>query len=130
MSVTADPITVNVYALRDRAGDVLYVGCSQNVCARVKQHKIDQPWASEISFFTIEATAPNHSLGEAFEYAAIVALKPKYNIRQTERAKGILGGWTNRRARIDKAHARGQQCDEWHCRHCRAIHGAKKRAVR
>ena len=108
-------MTFNVYTLRDRAGAPLYVGVTRQLGGRLSHHRYNQPWWRQVSFLTVEASAPSQVIGEAYEWAVIQILAPRYNVRGTDR-KGNLGGWATRRAQQQMAHARGERC--WRLRKC------------
>lgn len=108
-------MTFNVYTLRDRSSRPLYVGVTCQLAERLRHHRRNQPWWSEVSFLTIEASAPNQALGQALELEAIQRIGPAYNVRGTDRFTD-RGGWVARRANQARAHAAGYRCWRmWRC---------------
>jgi hypothetical protein len=67
-----------VYRLFDKAGTLLYVGCSHRVFSRLEAHISKQPWRYDLA--TVQVTwFDNWPLAAAAEQEIINAEKPKYN---------------------------------------------------
>jgi hypothetical protein len=77
-----------LYRLRDAAGQLLYVGVTNNLGHRMKQHRRVQTWWGNVA--TIEAEIhPNRQAVLAAEDAAILAENPRWNVvRPNLRARG------------------------------------------
>lgn len=67
-----------VYRLKAADGSLLYVGCSANPGARLREHQRAQPWAERIATMDVE-THPSRADALAAEAAAIKAETPAYN---------------------------------------------------
>ena len=78
-----------VYRLFDVNNNLLYIGCSINPepgrweGSRLQQHKLVQPWASEIHHMTCE-WYPDRITGLTVERAAIAKEHPKHNRSRTK----------------------------------------------
>lgn len=83
--VLADYYLPTVYRLIGHAGEVLYVGCSQNLILRLASHR-SQPYWPRVADVTWEEY---QTLGIALdaEEALIRALRPPLNIEYTNRGK-------------------------------------------
>jgi hypothetical protein len=72
-----------VYRIRNAAGELLYIGCSQSICGRLSGHSSTQPWAHAIARIDVE-WFDDELLGRRAEAAAILAESPRYNVIQVE----------------------------------------------
>lgn len=69
----------SLYRFFDSAGNLLYVGITWNVTARVKQHRTTQPWWSLVRNMTVEAY-PNEQAALKAEMRAIRTEHPLHNV--------------------------------------------------
>lgn len=74
-----------LYRLYNRAGFLLYVGITDNVFRRWKEHSRDKPWWSEVHKFT-QDWFPDRAAVEAAERHAISSERPLYNVVGAVRA--------------------------------------------
>lgn len=103
-----------VYRLLDHSGDVIYVGCSQHLKKRLREHR-RKTWGDEIAAFTVEEIA-SRSAALEHERMTIAALQPKHNVAHTSR--WVPGGWETRLASRAARHARDQRCQDVSCAPC------------
>jgi predicted GIY-YIG superfamily endonuclease len=76
----------DVYRIRDKAGALLYVGCSVNAFRRVKQHKNEyQPWFPLAATVDIEQYE-DLATARFIEASAIAYEAPIWNTAQESRA--------------------------------------------
>jgi hypothetical protein len=68
-----------LYRLYNRAGSLLYVGITDNVFRRWKEHSRDKPWWTEVHKFT-QDWYPDRASVEAAERHAITTERPSYNV--------------------------------------------------
>lgn len=68
-----------LYRFFNEDNELLYVGISNNVLNRWKQHQADKPWFDEVVTFTREKFATRDEVERA-EIMAIVNEKPRYNV--------------------------------------------------
>lgn len=68
-----------VYRFYSAAPELLYVGCTGNLNARLAGHKSDTTWHREIATITV-AHYDSAAEAKAAEKAAIAAEHPKYNV--------------------------------------------------
>lgn len=68
-----------LYRLHDEAGELLYIGRTNDLRRRMTRHAEVQPWWREVFRSTVE-TLPDLDALKAAEKAAILAERPKYNI--------------------------------------------------
>lgn len=68
-----------LYRLYNRAGSLLYVGITDNVFRRWKEHSRDKPWWTEVHKFT-QDWYPDRASVEAAERHAITTECPSYNV--------------------------------------------------
>ena len=73
-----------VYSFYAASGECLYVGCTDNVARRIRQHQNERPWASDITRMVVTVHA-DHSEGLAAEAAKIRAEQPVYNVVHTQK---------------------------------------------
>lgn len=74
------PEHVFVYQLRDTSGEVLYVGATRDLKARLARHRRTKPWWHEVD--TEQTTATEYATawdGSEAERALISALNPRHN---------------------------------------------------
>lgn len=71
-----------VYRLFDADGRLLYIGATYHVPARLKAHRYNTPWFSEVASVEYQ-TFPNRRAAFAAEAKAIHAEDPLYNRRHT-----------------------------------------------
>jgi hypothetical protein len=71
----------HVYGCYNAAGDLLYVGFSYDVPARIRTHSGRQSWMPEVTRVEILAAAPNRVEGEREEERLIAQLRPICNKR-------------------------------------------------
>ena len=80
-----------VYKLFDRAGDLLYIGSTNNMERRREQHKANSPWYRYVAhgeciyLDTIEEC-------RELEIQLIINLRPIYNVRRYKSSRGWEGG--------------------------------------
>lgn len=67
-----------VYTLKDVAGLPIYVGVTDNLTRRTRQHRASKPWAAEIATIETEGPFPRDA-AYARERQQIAALSPRYN---------------------------------------------------
>jgi len=75
-----------VYSFYDANGDLLYVGQSINVGARIQYHSTQQPWFSEVADIRLEYYPNDKAMCRA-EIQAIARGNPKYNYDHTGKAQ-------------------------------------------
>ena len=75
---TTDTRTHHVYRMFNAAGVLLYVGISANFGERLKQHRADKAWWSEVEHWTVE-DAPSRADALFLEAGAILSEHPLYN---------------------------------------------------
>lgn len=68
-----------VYVIRDGEGEVIYVGQSTQVSARIQQHRRTQPWANAIASVETYPMADQYE-AERAERQFIADLEPRYNV--------------------------------------------------
>ena len=68
-----------LYRFFNRGGQLLYVGITDDVFKRWRQHSVDKPWFGEVSRFERD-WYPDRDSVLAAEKHAIITEKPKYNI--------------------------------------------------
>ena len=73
-------MSAQLYRHFDAAGELLYVGCSNNVIRRTEQHETQSHWFPEVVTITVEHFG-NGLEALAAEAAAIRDENPKYNVR-------------------------------------------------
>lgn len=73
------PSTQWLYRFFGEDNELLYVGISNNVLSRWKQHQSDKPWFDEVVTFTRKKFATRDEVEKA-EILAIVNEKPRYNV--------------------------------------------------
>lgn len=77
-----------VYRCFDAAGELLYVGCAQNVAQRMAGHRYKSPWAAHVD--RVESHEyPERWQAEAVEDFLIDLLRPAHN----KRVPGITGAY-------------------------------------
>jgi len=69
-----------VYRLLNRAGVLLYIGASDEVSTRLRNHELNKPWWPDVADVAIERFADMDAAFEA-ESAAIYAEGPLHNQR-------------------------------------------------
>lgn len=69
-----------VYCAYDTDGNLLYVGCTGSITARMRQHEGRAPWWNEHAYVTVEDHATTKAAFAA-EAAAIRGEHPRYNQR-------------------------------------------------
>lgn len=67
-----------VYALLNSGGETIYIGMSVGPKHRLKAHRGNREWGSEVHSMKILQWLPHHEAEEA-EHQAIFAAKPRYN---------------------------------------------------
>ena len=75
----------SLYRMFGRSGDLLYVGVSSNLAARLVQHENEKEWWHEILFVEVEHF-PDRLSAEAAENRAIKGEAPVYNRSGRSRA--------------------------------------------
>lgn len=84
-----------IYRCYDAGGQLLYIGLSQDIVTRLKQHRSATPWFDRVAK-TVVKLAPDRRAAFRMETDAIKAEQPLYNIRH-----GV--GWIEPRARRSRA---------------------------
>ena len=74
------PIPTALYRLRDHIGDLLYVGITDNLERRWKDHAKDKPWWPQVATHSIE-WLPSRNRALAAEANVIRIERPRYNIQ-------------------------------------------------
>jgi excinuclease UvrABC nuclease subunit len=75
-----------VYKHLNAKGEVLYIGCTQNMDARLMQHVGTSPWWPEVTRFTELGPFPR-DVAQRLEHLLISHYDPPNNIFYTERHK-------------------------------------------
>lgn len=78
-----------VYYLLNQDDEVLYIGVSYNVPARLRQHKADKPWFPQVAFIATERYAYD-DLAFAAEVRAIRRYEPPYNVKSTPAHNAVI----------------------------------------
>lgn len=68
----------SLYRMFNAEGDLLYIGCSYALPARLEQHRCRRNWWGEVATVTVEHFE-THAEGWAAECDAIIAEVPRYN---------------------------------------------------
>ena len=76
-----------LYRLYNKAGHLLYVGVTDNVFRRWKEHSRTKPWWSQVHKFT-QDWYPNRASVEAAERRAIQTENPVYNVTHSKNFSG------------------------------------------
>lgn len=73
-----------VYRLHDKHGEVIYIGMTANVTARMRHHTSDfiNPWARYVDHWTTEEY-PDAAAAHDAEIEAIAAECPPFNVNHT-----------------------------------------------
>lgn len=77
------PIPHAVYRLFDKDKQLLYIGCSMELKARMQHHKHSKPWACDIDVVRLE-WFPDEILARRAEAAAIISEQPRYNLARVD----------------------------------------------
>jgi hypothetical protein len=72
------PDLTHLYRHYDFDGQLLYVGVSNNVVARLTRHKRQAPWADHIATIRVDHY-PTRAAAEEAEAEAIITEKPRFN---------------------------------------------------
>lgn len=75
----ANPVPTALYRLRNKGGDLLYVGITGSPFRRWAEHEADKEWWAEVSQFDID-WFDNRPMALDAEKVAIRAEKPRYNV--------------------------------------------------
>lgn len=78
-----------LYRHYDSSGNLLYVGVSLNVAARLMQHRRNAEWFGEIANITVEHF-DNRTDALRAEYEAIILEDPKHNLKRPERGGDLI----------------------------------------
>lgn len=89
-----------VYWMYNRKMELLYIGCSVSLCARLVGHT-NKEWLTEVAAIKVK-WFDNGLLGRRAEAQAILSDNPKYNIRATH--PDAVGYW---RMRTEERKPRG-----------------------
>ncbi|MFE7899204.1 GIY-YIG nuclease family protein [Streptomyces sp. NPDC057424] len=79
------PVPTALYRLRDDADVLLYVGITDNLERRYKDHAKDKPWWTEVAARSVE-WFPTRNHAVAAEAIAIRAEQPRYNVHHNSAA--------------------------------------------
>lgn len=84
---------VDIYVLRDHAGDCLYVGQTTQLSARLHKHARTQPWWPEVATVEVEQVSIGLSRTPALvrEAELMIALQPRHS-RPTKEIAALAGG--------------------------------------
>lgn len=80
-------VSTSVYRCYGVGRELLYVGCSGNVNARIRQHRSQSDWASSMIHHSVRVYS-SREVALTVERRAISLLKPKHN-------KLFHPDWTN-----------------------------------
>jgi predicted GIY-YIG superfamily endonuclease len=69
-----------VYRILNASGDVIYVGCTGDLNARMAHHRVQSPWWSEASEIHTGLPILDRRDALAAELALIKTLRPKHNV--------------------------------------------------
>lgn len=89
-----------VYRAFDAEGAALYVGVTENLHQRLKQHAINSAWFVELARFEIDR-CDSREAGYALEAAEIARLSPRYN--RDREFRPPRRSWGGKRAKVDAA---------------------------
>ena len=80
MTATASWVTKPhyVYRIFNRAGDLLYIGCTVNVEKRLKQHRRKEWWPRPFASVMVDGPYPDRNAGRAAEDVAIETEHPRH----------------------------------------------------
>ena len=84
-----------LYRMHATDGALLYVGITMNPQLRLRDHRISQPWFSEVAQITLEHFGSRQELAMA-ERAAVRTESPKYNV--VRYSSGRVGESSEQRA--------------------------------
>lgn len=70
----------DIYALRTRADEIIYIGRTTHLDDRITYHRSYQPWRAEIYTATVLATAATLPDACRVEGEAIERYRPRYNV--------------------------------------------------
>jgi hypothetical protein len=104
-----------LYHLRAEDGTLLYVGCTEYMWRRLREHA-RKPWWSEVGIVEWEPM----EWREAWfaEQEEIRTAPGRYNVTQLENARR---GWETRHRRQKAAHEGGYRCQVANCATCRSV---------
>lgn len=71
-----------LYRMYAANGDLLYIGITADIGARLKAHGRQQPWWTEVSTITLHHHLNGREALETAEMSAIGAEQPRYNVRR------------------------------------------------
>lgn len=88
---------IYVYRLFDAHGDLLYVGCSNNLLFRQYIHGREKEWFPDVATWRLVGPFLSRAGAEAVERQAIQTEKPRHNVMHTARhAEQVLMGQSAR----------------------------------
>lgn len=80
------PIAFTLYRLRDSAGELLYVGITNDWPTRMKQHASKQSWWPTMTMSELVHLHCSRKQAEAIEKAVIQAEQPRHNVAHNQQA--------------------------------------------
>ena len=87
--VTGSPVAL--YRLYDAGGELLYVGLTDNLGARLDEHANSKPWWGDVTRRTAE-WLPSRVEARKAEAAAILNEEPRYNLMRPRQGRPRQGG--------------------------------------